>query len=223
VPPRPRRCCPGYRDSRHGRAFRAQCGRLARSAHGDIVASYANRRGSAPSVDGGEHNHRMQALTAFLSAAVTLVGVYLGAHLSGREQRRLARLTQTQEVVRQRQLAYADLLTAYRRYRTFVATEAPSVEVVGATPHGGGVPVVQGAGPYDQAIQQATALVHLLAGDASPVVKAVTKMYQTSGDVARARADCGRGDVPYPVMERARQAEIAFVRVAHSELSELRD
>lgn len=157
-----------------------------------------------------------------LSVIGSLLGVYLGARLGIQHQASMLKAADSREDRRLREAAYVDLLAAYRRYRAFVATEAGEVKVVGATPQGGGVAVVNGVGEYEQAIQEATARVHLLEGEASPIVQAVTRIYRTAREVAIARADCGRGDVPYPVMEAARQAEIDFVRVAHAELQRRR-
>ena len=93
---------------------------------------------------GVRDNQQMIALLAsLLSAMLSLAGVYLGAHLTARTQRRLADQTRILDDKRRRELAYADLLAAYRRYRVFVSTEALAVELVGGTPVGGGVPIVQ--------------------------------------------------------------------------------
>lgn len=162
----------------------------------------------------------MQNLVSILAVAGTLIGVSLGAALSGRAQRQMLLITYRRETLKTLEKAYVDYLAAYKSFRTYVQSQKVKVENVTRPEDPERVTaLVEGSEDYWKAIAAATASMDVLGkGDAiRPASKAVQ---DTFWDVLHSRAGRQPGEVPDALVEAADNAEIRFAEAARTDLQQ---
>jgi hypothetical protein len=147
-----------------------------------------------------------------------LAGVALGAWFSSRNERWRVREAYRREDHQARVRACINFLTEFRRVRVFLLTS--QIDVVlqpGASPDSE-VAFVRGAPAITDAMQSVVAELRLLEGGETPIYQAAAAVQAAARQMFLARSRQPEGPLPVSVVEAAREAERAFVRVAHQEL-----
>jgi hypothetical protein len=158
----------------------------------------------------------MQDLSAVAGTVGALVGVVLGGWLTARSQRNLLKESQRQTGIQTRESVYSDYLVAYRRFRRFLMTEPTEVRLVERSGEQK-TALIDGAGNYWEAVDNARARLELLVGDRIPS-EAWRKVHGSFMAIARARATCGPGEVPDDLVHAAHTAETRFLQAARDDL-----
>jgi hypothetical protein len=160
----------------------------------------------------------VQTLVSLLAVAGTLLGVLLGATLSGRAQRQMLLITYRRESLRALEAAYVSYLAAYSSFRLYVQTQSTKVKnVTRPEDPGRTTPVVEGSEDYWKEIQITTARMDILGqgNDIPPASRAVRDAFW---DVLESQADRGPGEVPDALVRAADAAEARFAKVARADL-----
>lgn len=162
----------------------------------------------------------MQDLVSILAVAGTLVGVFLGAALSGRAQRQMLLITYRRETLKTLEKAYVDYLAAYKSFRMYVQSQEVKVENVTRPEDPGRVTaVVEGSADYWKAIATATAAMQVL-GQGDEIPPASKAVRDTFWDVLHSRAGRQPGEVPDTLVKAADNAEIRFAKAARTDLQQ---
>jgi len=162
----------------------------------------------------------LNAVTAVAGVLGALGGVIIGSLLSNRAQQNLLHAAHRREDRQVHENAYVAFLASYRKFRIYVLTEAQDVRlVVGSVADG--VPLIKNAMGYSDAVSEATARLHLLEDEGSPVITAALAVQDAFKELARTRATHPPGALPEPVVEAARQAEQQFTRAAQQALRKI--
>ena len=160
----------------------------------------------------------MQNLVSLLAVAGTLLGVLLGATLSGRAQRQMLLITYRRESLRALEVAYVDYLAAYSSFRLYVQTQSIKVRNVARSEDPGRItPVVEGSEDYWKEIRIATARMDIL-GQGNDIRSASRAVHDAFWGVLESRADRGPGEVPDALVLAADAAEARFAKVARADL-----
>jgi hypothetical protein len=161
----------------------------------------------------------MMDLSMLLGVAGALGGVGLGAVLTDRSQRALFRESRRSEEKQARESAYVEYLSVYRSFRSYLMTENITVKVV-ERPDGSSTPVVSGSTRYWRAVATARARLHIIADADTEIFHAAESVKDALDAVAKARATYGPGEIPMATLNRLRQAELEFARVARIDLAD---
>jgi hypothetical protein len=160
----------------------------------------------------------VQSLVSLLAVAGTLLGVLLGATLSGRAQRQMLLISYRRESLRALEAAYVDYLAAYSSFRLYVQTQPIKVRNVTRPEDPGRItPVVEGSEDYWKEIRTATARMDIL-GQGNDIPSASKAVSDAFWDVLESRAERGPGEVPDVLVQAADAAEARFAKVARSDL-----
>ncbi|MEE6274560.1 hypothetical protein V2J56_14515 [Georgenia sp. MJ206] len=152
------------------------------------------------------------------AALGALVGVALGALLTYLAQKALLERGHVLACGVSREDAYVEYLGAYRQFRTVLLTQEVAVRLVPRDDDASAnVAVVDEAASWE-VVEQATARLLIVAADNQVVLAAATAVRHALKDIAKARATCRPGAVPTRLVKQAKDAEIAFARVAQADL-----
>jgi hypothetical protein len=157
----------------------------------------------------------------YLGTAGALLGVLLGGWLAGRSATSLQRLRGQEASAERLEAACVEFLSAYRQFRRFLQTQPLTVELVGEKVHARGIPVINGAAKYWEAVESATAHIQILSASAV-LARAIDQVRRSFYDLARARTTAGPGDVPDETVQAAKRAELQFAQAVQEELNHLR-
>lgn len=165
----------------------------------------------------------MSSVGPIFGAVSALIGVALGAILSGRTQQRLT-LSQRYEARRMdREEAYIAVLTAFHRFSRYLRTQSILVEIISRPEDGGqSTPVIRGQGVEDQwqAVDDALSRLHVLTRRGSAVQVAADALRVQLWGLIAARATYGPGAIPRSILQPYRDAEHAFEAAARDDLAE---
>jgi len=157
-----------------------------------------------------------------LVGALPLVGVWLGVALGSRSQRALLQDAQRDSLMRASSAVLAEYLSAYRKFRRYVISEAPAVRLVSRTDTPGRVTeVIDGSRQYWDLVDSATANLSIHCRD-STVLRAAEDVRAAFWKVANARASHEIGDVPDEVVKSAKDAEDRYATAAAEYLDNFR-
>jgi hypothetical protein len=161
--------------------------------------------------------------TVAVGVVGTLVGVILGSLLSAQAQMRLQKEAHRQNELAARRDAYANYLATLRRFRRFILHCSPSdISVVeGAESPRGAIPVIEGADPYWDAVEDARSRLWIVAGYESDVRSASDSVMNALYVVAREQAQYDTGALPAVIIDISREAERDFANAAWRDLSNL--
>ncbi len=155
-----------------------------------------------------------------LPGALTLAGVWLGAILGSRGQRALMKQAQGEARITALSAVFADYLSAYRTFRRYVLTEAPTVQLVSRGEPGRITEVIEGSRHYWDLVDHAMANLSIHCRDSTVLDKA-KGVRDEFWKIANARASHGIGDVPDQIVKAAKDAEDAFATAANAHLDQL--
>jgi hypothetical protein len=161
----------------------------------------------------------MNVLGNMITAAVALLGVFLGGLVSFRNQDRLWWRDHARQWRDVRLAAYQELLSAHRQYIAF--TLEPTAKI-SAVPHphlpGHLMPFFDEAGrPYKENLETAMMAVRLISED-QQTVDACTELVRRARQVAAARATHNASDYLTEPFQELWAAEKVFMAAARQEL-----
>jgi hypothetical protein len=156
-------------------------------------------------------------VAAAISAIGALIGVLVGAWLTGITLRSERRSAEDLRLRQDRQSAYLDLLSASRQMRRHLQSEEVSVRLVPRGDGSAATPVLQGGNSVWQPIEAALAHVELSTSDPA-VTNAARALRRSRYDLIRARATHPAGGIPQRVIDDCKTAEDEFSRIARQDL-----
>ena len=153
----------------------------------------------------------------YIAAGTGLVGVVLGGLMTSLTQRRTHDVTIRLELLRSRESACVDLLSAVRRYRRFLMYSDPAIEEIAATSDSKGTVIVAGRIEYDALVDEAYARI-LIVARSDKIVAAAKELTTHLNEFVRIRARYGKGMIPNEVIRNSREAEESFASLVRTEL-----
>jgi hypothetical protein len=157
-------------------------------------------------------------MDTILTAAVTLVGVFLGGWLTVWNQDRIARRDQARQWRDIRLAAYQDFLYAYRRYLAYAQDPDAKIQAVQHPHRDDLMPFFDAEGrPYKEELEAARMRAVLVSGQAE-TRDAVFLVMRRVRSIAAARAEFGPDNFPEKLFPELFIAHNKFMTAARREL-----
>lgn len=158
-------------------------------------------------------------LAGYIAAAtIGLIGVVLGALITGRSEGRRA---QSAALIASRleiRSTCVEFLASYRQFRRFLMTSANTVRLVEHDDGTAPTPVIDN--PEDQWIRVDNAVAsRQLSTDNSEIRSAALRVRDASWQILKARSAYTAGQIPKLLLSPAIEAEAEFVAVVNREIS----
>jgi len=163
----------------------------------------------------------VQVLGTVIGAAAASLGAIIGGYITFRAQIQIQKRGHEVEILRDKQQACIEFLTATRAFRRFVMYTTGEFQVVEATESSKGVVILEGRGEYDQRLDEALSRLMIVV-HSEPVIKAAIGRASDLNEFIRERATLGRGRVPSSLVHEMRRKERNFASLAIAEISGIR-